>query len=180
MKYEVQRDLQRSTSAFEKLIWPIVLPWIGGGELLQMENVTDSQFAKILDMKAGIDGWQIHSDGMRGIASRIQQGNKAWNTFTVRMFRMSGALTEYDKRSIAIETGKYIYPDLTIQSYIKTWSGPILSIGMARTADIITFIKLNFHTIKRTTNAGFAVCPWSKMQEHGFLVKARTWTPLNV
>ena len=77
----VKQDMDKSAAAFKNLVWPIVLPVIGGGDLLQMENVKDSNFAKILDIKAGIDGWQIHRDGMRGIASRIQQGEKAWNTF---------------------------------------------------------------------------------------------------
>jgi hypothetical protein len=171
MGNNVKQDMTDSATAFESLIWPVVLPWVGGGNLLQMENISDSKFASILDMKAGIDGWQIHSDGMRGIASRIQQGDKAWNTFTVRMARDSGAKTEYEKRTIAIETGKYIYPYLTIQAYIRTWEGPILSIGLAKTVDIISFIACGLHTLRRTSNAEFAVCPWDDMNDNKYHVK---------
>lgn len=171
MRDDIKADMQSSAIAFEKLIWPVVNSWAGGGELLQMENVMDSNFARLLDMKAGIDGWQVHGEGMRGIASRIQQGSKAWNTFTVRMARDSGAMTEYTKRVIAIETGKYIYPYLTIQAYVKTWAGPVLSVGLAKTFDIIEFIKNGFHTTNRTTNAEFAICPWDEMAKRGFKVR---------
>ena len=175
MGNDVRQDMINSSSAFEKLIWPIILPWIGGGDLLRMENIKDSNFARLLDMKAGIDGWQIRGDGMTGIASRIQQGWKAWDTFTIRMSRTSGAITEYEKRLKAIETGEYIYPYLTIQAYIKTWSGPVLSVGMAKTSDIITFIKRGLHTIKPTTNAEFAVCPWDKMKNYKFNVTIKIY-----
>lgn len=167
--------MDNSSRAFERLVWPIALSWAGGGDLLQMENVMDSNFARILDMKAGIDGWQIHQDGMRGIASRIQQGNKAWNTFTVRMARDSGAITEYEKRVKAIETGKYIYPYLTIQAYVQTWDGPVLSIGMAMTKEIVSFIQLGLHKLNKTSNAQFAICPWDAMKEYGFKVKTKIY-----
>jgi len=173
MENNVKQDMTDSATALELLIWPSVLPWVGGGELLQMESVNDSKFASILDMKAGIDGWQIHNDGMRGIASRIQRGDKAWNTFTIRMSRDSGVATEYEKRTVAIETGKYIYPYLTIQAYVKTWQGPVLSVGMAKTADIMEFIKRGLNTTKRTTNAVFAVCPWEIMVKNKFPVKVK-------
>lgn len=171
MDSTVANDMKNSSTAFVTLVWPLINSWVGGGELLQMENVTDSNFAKMLDMKAGIDGWHIHSDGMRGIASRIQKGWKAWNTFTIRMSRDSGAKTEYEKRETAIETGKYIYPHLTVQAYVEAWEGPVLSIGMALTCDIIIFIQKGFHTLRRTTNAEFAVCPWDVMEIKGFKVK---------
>ena len=168
----VKNDMQSSALVFEKLVWPVISPWIGAGELLKMENVKDSNFAKLLDMKAGIDGWQIHSDGMRGIASRVQI-TKAWNTFTVRMSRDSGSPTEYEKRLKAITTGKYIYPYLTVQAYVKTWKGPILSVGMSKTSDIIKFIRLGLNTVKRAPNAEFAICPWTEMQQNGFRVKVK-------
>lgn len=175
MEYSVKRDMRNSSMAFETLVWPSVLLWVGGGKLLQMESVRDSKFARILDIKAGIDGWQIHNDGMRGIASRIQKGDKIWNTFTVRMARDSGAKTEFEKRSIAIKTGRYIYPYLTIQAYVRTWDGPVLSIGMAKTSDIIEFIERGLNTLNRTSNAIFAVCSWVKMESAGFKVKTKIY-----
>lgn len=173
MRPDVKEDMAYSANAFESIIWPSVAELVGGGELLKMENVTDSKFAKLLDMKAGIDGWQIRDNGMIGIASRIQVGNKAWNTFTIRMKRDSGATTEYEKRLMAVEYGKYVYPYFTIQAYIKTWGGPIMSVGISPTSEIISFIKNNFHRINRTTNAEFAVCPWDEMKNRGFKVKVK-------
>ena len=74
------------------------------------------------------------------------------------------------KRRIAIKTGMYIYPYLTIQAYVKTWKGPLLSVGIAKTADIIEFIKRGLNTVRRTTNATFAVCGWQKIKVAGYWI----------
>jgi hypothetical protein len=142
-----------------------------------MEGRPDSELAKLLDIKAGVDGWQIHKDGMRGIASRIQiTPSNPYNSFTIRLARDSGTKTEYEKRKIAIETGRWMYPFLTIQAYAKSMSGPILSVGLAKTEDIVSFIKSGYHGTNRTTNATFAVCYWDNMVRHGFKVIVHDFT----
>ena len=166
-----------SSKLFVEQVWPEITACVGGGELIQMEGRPDTELASRLDMLSGIDGWQIHNSGIRGVASRIQKGDRSWDTFTVRMSRSSGAETEYAKRKRAIESsGGWIYPHLTIQAYSKTETGPVMSIGVARTEDIIAFIDCGFHRMNSTTNASFAVCSWSEMDSKGFKIKRITPT----
>jgi hypothetical protein len=84
----VTQLLGQSASDFVNIVWPVVkgLPLIGGGQLQPVEASSDAEFAKTLDMLAGIDAWQVLSSpmAMRGLASRVQWG-QAHNTFTVRI-----------------------------------------------------------------------------------------------
>lgn len=139
---------------------------------MQMEGRNDSELAILFDTQSGIDGWQVHQLGLRGIASRIQIGD--YRTFTVRMTRDSGGKTEYEKRLQAITSERgWLYPEITVQAYsANKENGPILSIGVARTNDIMKFIELGLHTMNRTTNATFAVCAWDRMISKGY----RVWT----
>ena len=176
MNQSVKSDMSWSSLIFYNDVWPLVAKIVGGGQLLQMEGRPDQELATMLDMRAGIDGWQMtKKGGMRGVAARVQKGDKAWNTFTVRKSRRSGAETEYAKRHRAIEekSGE-IYPHLTIQAYALTELGPVISVGVARTADIISFIVLGLAIVRETSNADFYVCPWDKMKESGFKVGVYT------
>ena len=171
MLAEVEKDLAWSTVLFENKVWPIIKDIMGGGDLIKMESRPDSELALELDQKSGIDGWHICNNGIRGIASRIQKGDKAWNTFTIRLSRDSGTKTEYEKRLEAISGDKgWIYPHITVQAYSKTEDGPILSVGVARTEDIMCYIKEGNNKTNRTTNAVFAVCPWDSMKQKGYKV----------
>jgi len=138
---------------------------------MRMEGRPDSELSTILDMYAGVDGWHIKENNLRGIASRIQIGTD-WKTFTIRMMRDSGACTEYEKRKFAINSDKgWLYPQITIQAYSQTKEGPILSCGISRTVDIIQFIDNKLHKSRRTSNALFAVCSWAEMIAAGYNVK---------
>lgn len=163
-------DLSRSGDAFTSVVWPTVRPHLDGGDLLLMEGRPDVELARLLDMKAGIDGWQIHPQGMRGIASRVQVG-RAWDTFTIRLSRDSGAATEFSKRRDAISSGRWVYPAVTVQAYLGGWDGPVLSVGVALTKDIIAFIEAGLHEVRRTSNASFAVASWAAMRRAGYRVK---------
>ena len=167
-------DLRRSSEVFRDLVWPECRAHLDGGALMQMEDRPDAELATQLDMKAGIDGWQVHERGMRGIASRVQivePPAPAWNTFTVRRARDSGAVTEYEKRRDAVESGRWVYPHVTIQAYVETWDGPVVSVGIARTADIVAFIGLGLAKTRRTSNASFYVVPWGALRDAGYMVK---------
>ena len=167
---DIQRDMEWSTLLFQNEVWPIIKKIVGGGDLMIMEGRPDQELASKLDMLSGIDGWHI-CNGMRGIASRVQKGDRSWNSFTIRMSRDSGASTEYEKRKAAINdnTG-WIYPHLTVQAYAKTESGPILSVGVAKTIDIIDYITHGHHELRQTTNAKFAVCFWENMRDQEYRV----------
>lgn len=170
MDNQVQSDMDWSSVLFTDQVWPVIKKHVGGGELMRMEGRPDIELAQKLDILSGIDGWHIHQRGMRGIASRVQQGF-AYNTFTIRTSRDNGAETEYAKRVEAISSdGGWIFPHLTVQAYVKTKNGPILSVGIAKTADIIEFIEKGLHKMRRTSNAEFAVCCWGEMKKHGYKV----------
>ena len=167
-------DLSWSSKLFLSQVWPMCSAYCGGGEIMQMEGHTDSQLKLLLDQRAGIDGWHIHNNGMRGIAARIQL-RVNYKTFTIRMSRDSGAETEYAKRLFAIESNDgWLYPVLTIHAYAETETGPILSVGVAKTSDIISYIQAGRHYERRTTNATFAVCDWHKMKGEGLDVNIIT------
>lgn len=116
---------------------------LGGGEMQVVEAVTAGGMAKDLDALAGIDAWHICRDGggIRGIASRVQSGNKAWNTFTIRYSRVSGAETEFTKRTRAlVDTDRgWLYPHLTAQAYVNESRDELLSCAVVRTRDLYTY-----------------------------------------
>jgi hypothetical protein len=163
-------DFTWSTDFFYNHIWPYIEPYIDG-YIVKIENNNPTHVEKTLDVLAGIDCWHVKDDFIvRGVASRVQITKTAYNSFTIRMARDNGKMTEYEKRKYAIEhsSSGCVYPYITIQSYIASRSGPLLSCAVARTQDIIKFIDNGLHYTKRTSNATFAVCEWDKMIEYGF------------
>lgn len=169
MTAKVQADMDWSSILFMSEVWPAIqAKYKKTGNLLQMEGRPDIELARALDIRSGIDGWEMTADGgMRGVASRMQEG-RAWNSFTVRMTRRSGAETEYAKRKKAIESDKgLIFPHLTVQAFAETKTGPVISIGICKTKDLIKFIDDGLHETRPTDNATFAVCYWRKMIENG-------------
>jgi hypothetical protein len=163
---DVANDMSWSARLFLGQVYPMIRQEIGGGKIIVMEGRPDSELAKILDIGAGIDCWHItNQGGVRGIASRVQKGDKVWGTFTVRKSRSSGAETEYAKRKRAIcSDGGEIYPQLTIQAYAQTETGPVLAAAVCRTKDLINYIDTKNTTVKQTGNASFYVCSWVGMQ----------------
>jgi hypothetical protein len=173
MTDQVHHDMGWSSALFISQVWPIIKRDVGGGDLLLMEGRPDVELAKLLDMRAGIDGWHLmQGGGIRGIASRIQKGDKVWETFTVRRSRSSGADTEFQKRKDAIQAKDgQIYPHLTVQAYAKTEQGPVLAAGICKTADLIAFIESGMAEVRTASNATFFVCSWSRMMDAGYKVK---------
>lgn len=176
MSPDWEKDLKWSARAFSDLVWPL-LNEIMPGDLVHVEAITHSDFARDLDAYAGIDAWHIvGGTGIRGIASRVQVCQpplRPYNTFTIRRSRESGTKTEYEKRKEAIESDKgWLYPHLTVQSYVtQRKDGQLLSFGVARTRDVITDIahwiehgepQGDSHVyIRRTYNASFYVVTWT-------------------
>ncbi len=145
MRAQVAESLARSQRDFLELVWPQISRGCGGGDIIPVESVSDSGFAATLDLSAGIDAWQTLTDAtagtvLRGIASRVQWGDHAWDTFTVRRTVASGRPTEYDKRLAALtEDRGYLYPHLTVQAYID--NDVLLSVGVARTRQVIEAVR---------------------------------------
>jgi len=143
MRDDVRRDLSDSAYDFVRVVVPAIRDMIGGGEFRPVESVTADDFSKSLDMLAGIDAWQVITDiGIRGLASRIQWGPRAWRTFTIRERRPSGAKTELEKRTTSSADHGFIHPHLTVQAYITKprRQGRLLAAGIGKTADIMEYI----------------------------------------
>jgi len=178
-KIEINKILKKSSLHFVEYVWPVIKDSIGGGYIIPVEGVTESNFAKNLDVIAGIDAWQIFSNEnnmkcMRGIASRVQWYRDKWknyypfNTFTIRHDLMSGNDTEYDKRLYALNNNnEYIlFPAVTIQSYLSEAGLPIFSIGVIFTKELFR-AALNHKWRLEQVEYGntMMVISWSKLIE---------------
>lgn len=117
-----KRRIGWSARAFKDLVWPSFACEFPG-ELMPMESVADSHFAKILDMRAGIDAWLLlpKSGPVRGIASRVQPAppSRPWNTFTVRMSRPGARRPqEFERWQAADSTIGAISSHYVVQAYV--------------------------------------------------------------
>lgn len=167
-----QQALSRSSDDFDRLIRPIASNLLRGRFEI-VESVTASPVAKALDAQAGIDLWFVHTtSGIRGIANRVQRGEKNWRTFTVRKSRESGAVTEYEKRTRAIER-EWLYPILTLQGYVTPDGERLLGFAVAKTKDILTIIRNGQAETSRTRAdcniglASFYVVKWDDITKAG-------------
>lgn len=108
------QDRAHSSATFVHLVWPVLqkqCPAFHEGVLRLVEGRDHDLLASELDTCAGIDAYQRTAFGLRGIGVRVQW-NINYHTFTVRLSRPSGALTECRKRLLALthrEEG-FLYP----------------------------------------------------------------------
>ena len=161
-------DLSDSAYDFIHIVYPKLVECnFIMGDIVPIESVTAMGITKDLDMFAGIDAWHIYKDcGIQGVASRVQWGHKAWNSFTIRKHRANGTETEYAKRKRAIYTGDWLYPILTIQAYITSRrDGELLSVGVAKTKDIFDAIADGncYDKENRYDGNTFCVVEWKNM-----------------
>lgn len=185
MRGDVAKDLNWSSKAFRDVVWPhIERPWFGGGELVPAEAVMQAEFAKHLDVLAGIDAWIIrrNAHGMTGIASRVQRirpGCKPYNTFTIRAWRKgangqdSPNETELQKRLHAlrhVERG-YLYPHVTVQAYVDDDATELLSVAAVLTSDLFAYVDQYSDRINPDKRSGFKVADWAILKGLGAQIK---------
>jgi hypothetical protein len=182
MRPDVARDMAKSSRAFVQYVWPAVSAWCGIGRLEMVESSTARGLVRDFDTLAGIDAWQLldHRGFMRGIASRVQEGDRNWRTFTVRSRRHNGARTEFEKRLEALRDRRSgaIYPALTIHGYVRDFeSGPLLGAAVVRTIDLYEYLDMQVEAAtartRSTTNADFYYESWDRLAEFG--VQLRIW-----
>lgn len=138
----IQCDLRDTAYDFPRVVWPAIRLECGGGEFRPVEGNANEPLRKDLDTLAGIDGMQILPGriGMRGIASRIQWGDRDWGSFTLRDSRGNGEKTEIEKRMYVIDhpEQRLLFPPLTVQAYIsERRTGHLLSAALAHTEELI-------------------------------------------
>ena len=187
MREVVRRDLSDSSADFERLVWPAVREWCGGGDIELVEASSDQRMARRFDQLAGIDAWQMTGyDGlMRGIASRVQWGT-AWDSFTMRVRRPNGVPTEVEKRIRAVldVEARWLSPALTIQAYVseRGGNGRLCHVLVARTTDLYRFAMEHQDLVQRRTNGSDRVEFWvvwaGDLVRAG--VKVKRWTAHDV
>lgn len=176
---DVARDMRRSKTAFESLVWPVVRELIGGGELISMEDQSDDRLRTLFDTTSGIDAWQYRSGvGMYGIASRVQPSGRDWSTFTLRVARSNCTRTEAQKLWEAVNAADgRVYPKWFAQAYTSADSSSLLSVGVCETRAVLECWRAGCGWRQWATNAEFHVAPWDKMVAAGWRVS--TWRATN-
>lgn len=164
---------------------------MSGGRFVTTEGNMADDLRRSLDMLAGIDGYHVLPDGMRGVSCRVQESSKSWDTFTIRYRRASGAETEYAKTRRHIEEADrgWAVSALTIQAY--TQQGSLLAACVVRTKDLFNAVNAwhdaSLPTLpNRSTKPAtpfvrsaydgnlFIVVPWDWLEQVG--VRVGRWT----
>lgn len=179
MRTEVVRDLGDSAHDFLRVVWPAVSRLMQGGRIDPVETTAIKNLQRDLDVLAGIDAWQmVDQQGvMRGVASRIQWGDKSWDTFTLRKDRPNGARTEVEKRMAAYTRPDegWLMPTITVQAYIAKprRTGRLIRAGVCYTRDLLEF-TLTHPCPKPRVNPEDGVLfdwyRWSQMKQAGYRV----------
>lgn len=183
MRDDVQRDLSKSAAAFKNIVWPVLGPRMGGGEIIPVESVTTSGFARDLDIKAGVDAWVTYgTTHMRGIASRVQWVHtRPFNTFTVRMSRRTpdgreNTDVEFKKQSHRIATPGAVYPYFTVQAYLRDGTDDLLIAAAAKTEDVIAAVgRIGWKRTNGQDGATFWCIPWKSLYRE--FNAEMWWTP---
>lgn len=130
------------------------------GDIYSVEN-HDSQFAKILDYKCGIDAIVDTDEFVFGIAHRVTYKN--YRTFTVRMHRQNSKYTEFDHISRSGIKPRYHVTTICIDNKPT-------AIAIIKTADLVYAINHNMHTLKSYDNVQFAIISWDTLIKNGIKI----------
>lgn len=177
MTQAIKTSMAKSSRDFVEVVWPQIRRHLGGGRIIPVETVTDSAFAKELDVFGGVDMWQILEHGMRGIASRVQWRNPNWHgdypfdTYTIRWTLYSGWPTERHKRIYALEHPEYglVFPAVTIQAYLEQHGGPLLSAGIVYTRDLYEAVQQGEWQDRVAPDGNlFRIVPWARLIDMGY------------
>ena len=169
---EVYKDMDKTAIIFNRFLKPRLAELLGG-KIENIEGSTKDDMVKAFDRFAGIDAWLIKSDeGIRGIASRIQLGDKNWRSFTIRKERETGHSTEYDKRKYSM-TNNWIYPFWIVQAFVSKDGQNLLGFGLAKMCDIIEAIDKGLCYERQSGSdqvgkATFYVCNWDTLKTNNY------------
>lgn len=175
----VERRIQWSAAAFRDLVWPMLAGQFPG-ELMPVESVSDSTFAKILDQRAGIDAWLLRPNRgpVVGIASRVQRcrAGRPFDTFTVRMARpWSQRPQEFERLRLAASSTGAISPHYMVHAYLDADGERVLSVAIARRADVVAAIeaRIGFERPNSEDGTVFWCLPWEGEWHGGHIVVRR-------
>lgn len=161
------RDYQSDQSAANDLYQRHLLPALAD-DLCAGITLASGDTGEQLDRLADIDAIASNAAGTWGIGWRIQVGS--WDTFTIRLSRNSGTLTQFEKISRAIRNGN-LYPKLTCHAYLD---GEMLRYAVAQTRELWAWIETHRNTplveVRRTSNAAFLVVRFDDVEGHDWCV----------
>lgn len=128
---------------------------------------SDEEIAQFLDVSCGIDYIRVSKRGQlaQGVGCRFQ-ADVPYRTITIRKERESGAMTELEKRKLAIEHGG-IYPYYTMHAYVDTKKDWIDRLAIAKTEEIVEYCLQGKASVQHTCwdkdgQAFFYVVDWEK------------------
>jgi hypothetical protein len=157
-----KKDLAQSIKALES-IRVSVMPKLLEGEIFSIENA-NNEILIMLDQISGVDMIRRNAIGLQGIAARVQYG-RAWNSFTVREKRHTGAKTEMEKRLQQI-SGGYFYPAYTLQAYFDNPCDlNLLSIAVIDTVQLYWEIENNPNVKTRISDNVFKYINWDDITD---------------
>lgn len=172
----VRKSMNNSNAVMERLK-PLISQLLESDGLITVEGV-DNEVCKLLDVTCGIDYLDVKygTEIINGIANRVSWiwvGRRPFNTFTIRKSRENNSMTEIHKRIEQIQK-KGLYPQRTMHVYVECDTDRLLSIGVARTEDIIDYILKYNPPFKPSEDehgkAWFFYCSWQDMIAKGYNV----------
>lgn len=175
----VEAGIVSSSRCFVDVVWPVIRKSLGGGRISPVEGNIASRMQKDLDRISGIDAWHITNgdQGIRGIASRVQpddgRNGFPYNSFTIRRSIRSGGETEYHKRTKALKDTRlgYLFPPVTVQAYVESYSGPIISVGIIHTDTLYRAVEeYEWKTLTGKDGNTFIVLTWGLLIKRGYKV----------
>lgn len=171
------KDLNDSVKAI-KTIQHTVLPKLISGSLHNIEK-SSNEILLWMDIYSGIDMIRKNKNGLQGVACRVQFG-PAYNTFTIRSARHTGAKTEFEKRTTQIEAG-YFYPAFTLHAYFddRIYMN-LLSIAVIKTIDLYKAIRNGVKMSTRYSDNQFKVVKWADLIDYGILIITTEQQPIQV
>ena len=166
MSYQ-KKDGDFSIQNFEKFGVPVLKKIFGvDAQIFITESRTTDDapsLEKALDF-AGIDGVIVGYDGLTYFyASRVQRG-KCYESFSLRGYRPSGAITEFVKLQHASKINAPM-PTYHIQIFVAD-DEQSATVGFARTIDLLRYCeRQNPETKTTATGERFFVIPWTELEK---------------
>jgi hypothetical protein len=159
------KDLSDSMVAIDK-IKDSILPKVISGKIHSIEN-SNNEILIMMDRFSGIDYIRENEHGLQGVAARVQWGERAFNTFTIRSERKTGSKTELAKRLFQIKNG-YFYPAFTLQAYFDNREdNKLLSIAAIKTKDLYDLFQNQPELFEENKSDNkFVFVRWNKIINH--------------
>lgn len=175
----VKEKVAKSSEAFRRYVLPVLFSPEDRIRFEPVEGAT-GRVSELLDY-AGIDWlWRGPNDELTAVSQRTQvvrRNQRPFNTFTVRVSRLSGSDTEWQKTLKALNSGgRLLVSFVTMQSYLSE-DYQLLSSGRMKTRDLMESL-VSAPPLRRVINTEdgtqFVAPKWEWLQSIGRPV--RVWS----